>query len=60
MITSLEWDPMSWMISGYEVEIGAQSMENEAKRKVFCQNFGGYWSVKHKWFFHIPEELVGF
>ena len=59
MITSLEWDLMSWMISGYEVEIRAQSIENEAKSKVFCWNFGGYWSMKYKRFFHIPEELVG-
>jgi hypothetical protein len=29
MITSSEWDLMSWMTSDYEVEIQAQSMEGE-------------------------------
>jgi hypothetical protein len=60
MITSLEWDPMLWMTSDNEVEIRAQSMEDEVKREVFCQNFGGHWSKKHKSFFHIPEECVDF
>jgi hypothetical protein len=60
MITSLEWDPMSWMTSNNEVEIRARSMEDEAERKVFCQNFGGLWSKKHKRFFRIPKECVDF
>ena len=46
IITSLEWDPMSWMTSDYEVEIRARSIKNEGQRKVFCQNFGGYWNKK--------------
>jgi hypothetical protein len=40
MITSLEWDPMSWMTFNNEVEIRARSMEDEAEREVFCRNFG--------------------
>jgi hypothetical protein len=36
MITSLEWDPMSWMTSNNEVEIRARSMEDEGEREVFC------------------------
>jgi hypothetical protein len=60
MITSLEWDPISWMISDNEVEIRARSMEDEVERKVFCRNFGGHWSKKHKRFFRIPEERVDF
>jgi hypothetical protein len=43
MITSLEWDPMSWMTSDNEVEIRAQSMEDEAEHEVLCRNFGGHW-----------------
>jgi hypothetical protein len=60
MITSLEWDPMSWMTSDNEVKIWALSMEDETERKVFCRNFGGHWSKKHKRFFRIPEEHVDF
>ena len=58
MITSLEWDPMSWMTSDYEVEIRARSMEDEGEREVFCRNFGGHWNEEHKKFFRIPEERV--
>jgi hypothetical protein len=36
MITSLKWDTMLWMTSDNEVEIRAQSMEDEAEREVFC------------------------
>jgi hypothetical protein len=36
MITSLEWDPMSWMTSDNEVEIWARSMEDEGEHEVFC------------------------
>jgi hypothetical protein len=60
MITSLEWDPMSWMTSNNEVEIQARSMEDEVEREVFCQNFGGHWNKEHNKFFRIPEELVDF
>jgi hypothetical protein len=60
MITSLEWDPMSWMTSDNEVEIWARSMEDEAECEVFCQNFGRHWSKKHKRIFSIPEEHVDF
>ena len=60
MITSLEWDPMSWMTSDYEVEIRARSMEDEGQREVFCRNFGGHWDKKYKKFFRIPEERVDF
>jgi hypothetical protein len=60
MITSLEWDPMSWMTSDNEIEIRAQSMEDEAERRVFCPNFSGHWSKKHKRFFRIPKERVDF
>jgi hypothetical protein len=42
MIASLEWDPMSWMISDNEVEIQARSMEDEGEHEVFYRNFGGY------------------
>jgi hypothetical protein len=45
MITSLEWDPMSWMTSDNEVEIRTRSMEDEGEREVFCRNFGGPWEV---------------
>ena len=58
MITSLEWDPMSWMTSDYEVEIRARSMEDEGQREIFCRNFGGHWDKKHNRFFRIPEERV--
>jgi hypothetical protein len=47
MITSLEWDPMSWMIFDNEVEIRARSMEDEGEREVFCRNFGGHWDKEH-------------
>jgi hypothetical protein len=60
MITSLEWNPMSWMTSDNEVEIQAQSMEDKAEHEVFCRNFGGHWSKKHNRFFGIPEERVDF
>jgi hypothetical protein len=60
MITSLEWDPMLWMTSDNEVEIRARSMEDEAEREVFCQNFGGHWNKEHERFFCIPEERVDF
>src|SRR5450759_2933129 len=60
MITSLEWDPMSWMISDYEVEIRARSMEDDGQREVFCRNFGGHWDKEYKKFFRIPEERVDF
>jgi hypothetical protein len=60
MITSLKWDLMLWMTSNYNVEIQAQSMENEVERTVFCQTFSGHWSVKHGRFFRIPEERVDF
>lgn len=56
MITSLEWDPMSWMTSDYEVEIRARSMEDEGQREVFCRNFGGHWDKEYNKFFRIPEE----
>jgi hypothetical protein len=48
MITSLEWDPMSWMTSDNEVEIRARSMENEVECEVFCRNFGGHWNKDTK------------
>ena len=60
MITSLEWDPMSWMTFHYEVEIQARSMEDEGQREVFYQSFGGHWNKKYKRFFCIPEERVDF
>jgi hypothetical protein len=60
MITSLEWDPMSWMTSNNEVEIRVLSMEDEGEREVFCRNFGGHWNKEHNRFFHIPEERVDF
>ena len=60
MITSLEWDPMSWMTSDYEVEIRARSMEDEGQCEVFCQNFGGHWDKEYKKFFRIPEERIDF
>jgi hypothetical protein len=60
MITSLEWDPMSWMTSDNEVEIWAQSMEDEGEREVFCRNFGGHWDKELSRFFCIPEERVDF
>jgi hypothetical protein len=46
MITSLEWDPMSWMTSNYEVEIRARSMEDGAEREVFCSKF--CWTLEQK------------
>jgi len=58
IITSLEWDAMSWMTSDYEVEIRARSMEDEGQREIFCRNFGGHWDKKHNRFFRIPEERV--
>jgi hypothetical protein len=60
MITSLEWDPMSWMTSDNEVEIWVWSMEDEGEHKVFCRNFGGHWNKEHNRFFRIPEERVNF
>ena len=51
---------MLWMTFDYEVEIRAQSIEDEVEYKVFRQNFGGYWDKKYKRFFHIPEEHVNF
>jgi hypothetical protein len=60
MITSLEWDPMSWMTSDNEVEIRARSMEDEGEHEVFCRNFGGHWNKEHNRFFRIPEERVDF
>jgi hypothetical protein len=60
MITSLEWDPMSYMTFDYKIEIRARSVENEAECEVFCQNFGRHWSVEHGRFFRIPEERVDF
>jgi hypothetical protein len=60
MITSMEWDPMSWMTSDNEVEIQAQSMEDEGEREIFCRNFGGHWNKEHNRFFCIPEERVNF
>jgi hypothetical protein len=60
MITFLKRDPMSWMTSDNEVEIRARSMEDETWHEVFCQNFGGHWSKKHKRFFCILEERVDF
>jgi hypothetical protein len=35
-------------------------MEDEVEREVFCRNFGGHWSKKHKRFFCIPEERMDF
>jgi hypothetical protein len=43
-----------------EVEIQARSIDDAAKREIFCRNFGGHWSEKHTNFFHIPEERVDF
>jgi hypothetical protein len=60
MITSLEWDPMSWMTSDNEVEIRARSMEDEGECKVFYRNFGGHWDKEHNRFFRIPKERVDF
>jgi hypothetical protein len=60
MITSLEWDPMSWMTSDNEVEIRARSMEDEGEHEVFCGNFSGHWDKEHSRFFRIPEECVDF
>jgi hypothetical protein len=60
MITSLKWDPMSWMTSDNEVEIWARSMEDEGEREVFCQKFCGHWNKEHNRFFRIPEERVDF
>jgi hypothetical protein len=60
MITSLEWDPMSWMTSDNEVEIRVQSMEDEGEHEVFCRNFGGHWNKEHNRFFRIREERVDF
>jgi hypothetical protein len=60
MITSLEWDPMSWITSDNEVVIRARSMEDEGECEVFCQNFGGHWNKEHNRFFRIPEERVDF
>jgi hypothetical protein len=60
MITSLEWDPMSWMTSDNEVEIRARSMEDEGEREVFCRNFGRHWDKEHSRFFRILEERVDF
>jgi hypothetical protein len=60
MITSLEWDPMLWMTSDNEVEIRAQSMEDEGEHEVFCRNFGGHWNKEHNRFFCIPEERIDF
>jgi hypothetical protein len=34
MITSLEWDPMSWMTSDNEVEIRVRSMEDFQKKSM--------------------------
>jgi hypothetical protein len=59
-ITSTEWDSISWMTFDYEVEILARSIDDAAKRKLFCCNFGGHWSEKHANFFRISEELVDF
>jgi hypothetical protein len=60
MITSLEWDPMSWMTSDNEVEIQAWSMEDEGEHEVFCRNFGGHWDKEYNRFFRILEERVDF
>jgi hypothetical protein len=48
MITSLEWDPMSWMTSDNEIKIWTRSMEDEGECEVFCQNLGGHWHKEHK------------
>jgi hypothetical protein len=41
-VTSTEWDLVSWMTSDFEVEIGAQIMDNVAQRELFCYNFSGH------------------
>jgi hypothetical protein len=56
MITSLEWDPMSWMTSDNEVEIRTRNMEDEGEHEVF----GRHWDKEHNRFFRILEEHVDF
>jgi hypothetical protein len=51
---------MSWMTSNNEVEIRAQSMEDEGEHEIFCRNFGGHWNKEHNRFFRIPDERVDF
>ena len=46
------------MTQDYEVERRAFAIQNEARREVFCRNFGGHWSVQYKWFFRFPKEEV--
>jgi hypothetical protein len=41
-ITSTKWDSMSWMTFDNEVEIRARSIDDTAKREIFCHNFGGH------------------
>jgi hypothetical protein len=33
-------------------------MDNEREHKLFCGNFGGHWSNKHRKFFCILEECT--
>jgi hypothetical protein len=56
-ITTDKWNVMSWMTCDYEVEIGAQNMEDQVEHGLFSCNFGGHWSIKNKNFFCILEEL---
>jgi hypothetical protein len=58
LITSIEWDSISWMTSNFELEIRTRSMDNEREHKLFCGNFGGHWSNKHRKFFCILEECT--
>jgi hypothetical protein len=59
-ITSIEWGSMSWMTFDNKIEIRSRSIDDAAKREIFCRNFGGHWSEKHAKFFRVPEERVDF
>jgi hypothetical protein len=60
MITSAQLDSMLWMTFNFEIEIRARSMDNAAKRELFCCDFDEHWSIQYGKFFCIPKECVDF
>jgi hypothetical protein len=56
-----QWgDTMLWMTFNFEIEIRARSMDNAAKRELFCCDFDEHWSIQYGKFFCIPKECVDF
>ena len=54
----MDRDPFFWMTQDYEVEIRAQEIQDSNQQELFCCNFGGHWSTKHKRFFRFPPKKV--